>query len=214
MKVVPAILTSDKTELVDMLQKSSKATDRVQIDIIDGKFSDNLTVVPEELGFIKTDLLIDFHLMVVDPLDWIDRCAPFADRVIAQIEHMDSQELYLNKLKEVGLKGGFAIDLGTEVSKLNKKVFGMMDCMLVMSVPAGFGGQEFDPLAIKKIAALNEIRKKGGYVFSIIDDGGITLENVGMTKRAGVDEVSVGKRLFEGDLKKNIETFAKQSYDK
>lgn len=213
MKIIPAILTSDPDELSSLLKQCEPHVDRVQIDIIDGEFAGNETIAPSDVENLNTKLHMDFHLMVERPIDWIGKSVEAgSDRVIGQIERMESQALFVDQLKQVGVSGGLALDLRSDVSGLDKSLFGLVDCILVMSVAAGFGGQEFDPLALKKIAELNEIRQNGQYSFSIIDDGGITLENIGETKRAGVDEVSVGRRLFKGDLKKNIERFEKGSY--
>jgi ribulose-phosphate 3-epimerase len=215
MKVVPAILTSDINELKSTLQRCEGIVDRVQIDIIDGVFADNKTIDPASLESIETELFLDFHLMVKEPVNWVERCARAGGaRIIGQIEHMANQIEFIEKVQEVGAEAGLAVDLPTAVSTLELTAISSVDCVLVMSVPAGFGEQEFDASALLKVKELNKIRDRDGMSFSIIDDGGITFETVDDTKRVGVDEVAIGRRLFEGDLKENIERMIKAAYSR
>ncbi len=212
-KVIPAILTDNVNELKDLLSRCEGVIDRVQIDILDGVFAGNKTIDPLVFEHIETDLLLDFHLMVKEPKSWIEKCVRAgADRIIGQIEMMTSQEGFVGKVQEVGKYVGLAIDLKTPVDSIDETVINSIDAVLVMSVNAGFGGQEFEHKALNKIKKLNEIRNQDLTPFSIIDDGGITMDTVDDAKRAGVDEVAIGKRLFEGDLKTNIEKFIKSSY--
>jgi ribulose-phosphate 3-epimerase len=185
----------------------------VQIDIIDGVFADNKTVEPSVLSNIDTNLKLDFHLMVDEPINWVEKCADAGvDRIIGQIEKMSSQVEFVGKVTSAGLKVGLAIDLGTPVSKLDSLVLNNLDVVLVMSVPAGFGGQKFDRLALLRINELNEIRSRDNMSFAICDDGGITLEWIDDVRREGADEVSIGRRIFKGDLRQNLEKFRKAAY--
>jgi ribulose-phosphate 3-epimerase len=83
-----------------------------------------------------------------------------------------------------------------------------------MSVPAGFGGQEFDGRVLDKVGKLAEKKEKIGYKYAIQVDGGVTLENISAIKNAGADEVSVGRRLFDGDLVDNINKFSEMANSK
>jgi len=78
---------------------------------------------------------------------------------------------------------------------------------LVMSVKAGFGGQEFNTKVLQKIEELDHIRARDELSFKICDDGGISLENIDEVNVEGVDEVVIGKRIFDGDIRANIEHF-------
>src|SRR3972149_3713432 len=100
--VVPAILTSDPGELTKFLALVEGVVKRVQVDIIDGDFVENKTIDPEVFEHVDTELLVDFHLMVKEPKNWVERCARAgADRIIGQIEMMSSQEEFVGKVQEV-----------------------------------------------------------------------------------------------------------------
>lgn len=207
-EIIPAILTNNTQELKDLLAKAEGVVQRVQIDILDGVFADNKTIDPRALEAIETDLKFDFHLMVKEPVNWVERSLRAgAERIIGQVEMMTNQLEFVGKVQEVGLSVGLAIDVATGVDAIEPTILRDLDAVLVMSVPAGFGGQAFDSKVLKKIDELVEIRRSDQTPFKIIDDGGITLETIGRAHADGVDEVAVGKRIFEGDIKENIKNF-------
>lgn len=212
-EIIPAILTDSVTELEEKLDRVDEAVEasganikRVQIDIIDGKFVDNRTIDPSNITGIDTNLSLDFHLMVKEPINWVEKCATAgADRIIGQIEMMNSQPDFIGRVQEVGLYVGLAVDLGTPISKLDPVVLTDVDVILVMAVRAGWGGQKFDRRVLGKIKELDEIRVRDSTPFKICVDGGETEDVIDDTHFAGADEVAIGKRLFAGSLKDNIE---------
>lgn len=219
-EIIPAILTDNITELEERLGAVDEAVDanganikRVQIDIIDGEFVDNKTVDPANMGGVDTNLSLDFHLMVKEPINWIEKCANAgADRIIGQIEMMHSQVDFVGRVQESGLYVGLAVDLETPVSKLDPVVLTNVDVVLLMAVKAGWGGQKFDARVLEKIKELDEIRARDATPFKICVDGGETEETINETHFAGADEVVAGKRLFDGNLKENIERMQKAAY--
>ena len=65
---------------------------------------------------------------------------------------------------------------------------------------------------IKKIKRLSEIRDRDSTPFKIQVDGGVTVDTIYNVHKIGADEVSVGRRIFEGDLAKNIEKFQRAAH--
>src|SRR3989304_6370901 len=102
-EIIPSILTNDSKELVDKLGICEGIVERVQIDIIDGVFASNKTIDPSALFSLETELKLDFHLMVKEPINWVEKCVSAgADRIIAQVEMMENQVDYVGKVQEVG----------------------------------------------------------------------------------------------------------------
>ena len=208
MKIIPSILTGDRKEAKELLTCCEGVVDRVSIDIIDGKFADNKTITPDFLADFKTTLKVDYQLIVVEPVSWIERCVRGrANTIIGHIEHMDSQEEFVEKVKKSKVEVGLGIDLETPVSEIKQNVLSNLDTVLLMSVPAGFGGQEFSYQVIEKIKSLSNIRKENKATFTIHVDGGVNFDNIKDIADAGADEVSVGRLLFKGDLRENVEKF-------
>lgn len=210
--IIPAILTDTVTDLEAKLKIIDEAVEanganikRVQIDIIDGEYVDNKTIDPANIIGIDTNLSLDFHLMVKEPVNWIEKCANAgADRIIGQIELMSSQVEFVEKVAETGLYVGLAVDLETPITKLDPVILNNLDAVLLMAVKAGWGGQEFDKRVIGKIKELDEIRVRDNTPFKICVDGGETESVIDETHFAGADEVVIGKRLFSGDMTENI----------
>lgn len=210
LEIIPAILSNNLEEVRALLALCEPTVHRVQIDVIDGVFANNKTIAPENLSSFETLLMIDYHLMVVEPEKWIDRCTKgHADRIIGQIEKMEDQMSFVEGVRESGAKAGLALDLETPVSALNELALMLTDIVVVLSVQAGFGGQSFHEEALTKIEELNDLRDKTGATFTICDDGGISLDTIALTSAHGVDSVAVGKRIFHGNLEENIDHFKK-----
>jgi ribulose-phosphate 3-epimerase len=125
---------------------------------------------------------------------------------------MSNQVDFVGKVQEVGAYVGLGIDLKTPVSDFDSTILTNLDVVLVMSVPAGFGGQKYDRRVLDKIKELDEIRVRDDTPYKIHEDGGVTLDNIDDARVAGVDEVSVGKRLFKGNIEDNIDRLTKAAY--
>jgi len=209
-EIIPSILTADPTEARQLLSKLEGVFQRVQIDIVDGQFAPHRTIDPSALEEAETSAKLDFHLMTKDPTDWVERALRAgADRVIGQIELMSSQFDFVGKVAEVGLSVGLAVDLETAVERIDETILSNLDVVLVMSVKAGAGGQEFDPRVLEKIKKLNALRESDPTPFRICVDGGILPDNIKKLQEAGADEVTVGKRLIGGDMERSLEDYQK-----
>ena len=213
LKIIPAVLTNNPQELEKLLTQAEAQVERVQIDIVDGQFAKNKTIDPSVLENIDTNLKLDFHLMTKNPTDWVERCIKgMADRIFGQIEMMDDQVEFVGKVQEVGAKIGLAIDIDTPVSDLDSTILNNLDAVLLMSYPAGVGGQPFGPEVLDKIKRLDAIRAHDKTPFKICVDGGITEKTIGKVRKVGADEVAVGRKIFEGDLKENLVRFKEAAY--
>jgi ribulose-phosphate 3-epimerase len=212
-KIFPSILTNDPDELKELISQVEGVVDFASIDIIDGKFADNKTIDPQALVGFDTSLKFDFQLMVNEPVNWVEKCASAgAERIVGHIEQMSDQVEFVGKVQEVGASIGLGLDLKTPVTKLDSTILTNLDTILVMSVPAGFGGQKFDKKALEKVRELNKIRAKDDTPYKIHVDGGVTSDNISEIVKAGADEVSVGRSLFKGNIKDNIDKLLKAGY--
>ncbi|MEK7521203.1 MAG: hypothetical protein AAB599_00145 [Patescibacteria group bacterium] len=200
LEITPTILTNDVAELEEKIRvlEIMDNTKRVHLDIIDGEFAENITVLPEVVGEIETTLTLDVHLMVVEPINWVEgamKCGP--DKIIGHIEKMSDQGNFIKKVLEFGVKGGLAVDLETPVEKIDPMVTSEVDAILIMGVRAGFGGQEFNRIALDKIEKLVQLREAEGGTFKILVDGGVNKDNIQEIEQAGADEVTVGHNYSE-----------------
>ncbi len=208
MDIIPAILTNNPQEACRLVSKANRVVKRLHVDIVDGVFANNKTIDPSVFNGLEHNLLLDFHLMVDEPVNWVEKCVRAGgDRIIGQVEMMTDIGQFIRNVTEAGVYPGLAFDIGTSVETIEKKF--LLDCniILVMSVPAGFGGQKFHDAAKPKVESLIKIRSTDESPYKIALDGGITPSLAGTLSQLGADELVIGTRIFEGNLEKNIKAY-------
>lgn len=194
-EIIPTILTKDPIDLQRKLKSLEGITSRVQIDVIDGVFVPNktfdLVALKDFDHFLKTEL----HLMVKEPVDWINRSLDvLADRITAQVEMMADIKTFLEEVAASGLEVGLALDLETPVEKIPADFYPLLDQVLLLAVKAGYSGQEFNSAVLEKI---KKVRSIVGDLVEIGIDGGLNEENILKCKEAGASAFYVGKTFWE-----------------
>ncbi len=192
--IAPSLLSADFANLELDIERVEKAGAQwLHIDVMDGHFVPNITIGPVVVKSVRkiTDLVLDVHLMIENPKDYIE---PFAkagsDMITFHIETTDTPDLLINQIKGFGKKAGVSIKPKTPVSDI-MRIVDAVDLVLVMSVEPGFGGQEFMDIAIPKIKELRKI-----YKGMISVDGGINDKNAPAVIGAGADILVAGNYLF------------------
>jgi ribulose-phosphate 3-epimerase len=207
MQLYPSILT-DSPELFAVqieISKRLKGIEVVQVDVIDGQSIDNLTLTPLDLVGIELDQLqLDFHLMVEEPIDYLDEIISNREQlspraVIAQIEQMSSQTEFVEQAKANKLKVGLALNLFSPLEELEYQLLDRLDMVQLMGVEMGFQGQSFHPCAYEKIKSLKLLRQQRQLSFEIVIDGGIKADNISLIQQSGADAVVVGSWLWNND---------------
>jgi ribulose-phosphate 3-epimerase len=118
----------------------------------------------------------------------------------------------LQQIQLHGMLPGVVINPGTPVDTLIE-VLPMVHYVLVMSVNPGFGGQQFLPLALEKIAYLAELRHEMGLNFRIEVDGGVAHDTVGRVVEAGADMLVAGSAIFSpGETERNARNFLRTAH--
>ncbi len=212
MNLYPTILTDSVEVFVRQasLAQSLEGVEIIQVDIIDGRFADNMTISPADIaGFDFGELQLDFHLMVEEPLDYLNEIIEYKEQlptraVIAQVERMSSQLEFINQAKDVKIKAGFSLDLFTPFSAIEKDILSKLDVIQLMSIEAGFQGQKFDQKIFQKIKEINQIKKELELNFELVIDGGIKEAQLKQLKNLQVDAVAVGSWLWKNDKPQSV----------
>ncbi len=207
MLVAPSILTADFTNLASEIDKISTA-DYIHLDIMDGHFVPNISFGPHISRKISklSKIDLDVHLMVTDPLFWIEQFAFSSTRYITIHEEANQVSETIKKIKEQGIKVGISIKPNTSVYRI-VPLLKEVDLVLVMTVEPGFGGQSFMENMMVKVKELVKLRneKKLNYIIEV--DGGISDKTIDLCKSSGVDMVVAGSYVFNHeDAKKAIES--------
>ncbi len=198
--IVPTILTTDLALVQKRLLLLANQVSRVQIDIIDGRFTTNQTVLLSDLLELikRKNILFDFHLMVDNPVVFLNQDWPkTTSQITGQIELMASQLEFVKTVKTKGFLAGLALDLETEITSLEAMALGLADQVLLLGVKAGFSGQNFNPLVLSKIKELLAWREQEKWSFKVGLDGGINETNLVLCAKMGVDEFFVGSAIWK-----------------
>lgn len=195
----PSILGVEQKKIREDLNLLGERIKEVHIDVMDGLFVKNNTLVevhPRRIEWIKKDLNV--HLMVEKPGDFFERY--WRARTITFHVETRGVEENLKKLKK---NKGLALNPETPVEKLYDYI-DEVDEFLVMGVHPGFGGQSFIEEVLKKIEKLRSKTEK-----KIAVDGGVNAENAGRIVKAGADVLVVGTALFNGNVLQNLDKIKK-----
>ncbi len=190
--LVPAILSSKRADFQTKLNRLVPHCQRIQIDIMDGKFVDHQTITPQDLPPQPSDVTFELHLMVADPASIISQISKAnVSTIIFHYESTKSPADIINLIPPEFGKG-IAINPGTPIEKI-LPYLGGLDLVLVMSVEPGEAGQKFIPSALLKISALHNL--KPDLIIEV--DGGINLQNAKQVVDAGADQIVVGSGIFK-----------------
>lgn len=205
MIVIPTILEKDFA-LAEIKIKLIKDKSRwMQIDVIDGFFSGGKSFELELLNKVGKEIqnnLLDIHLMVKEPIKWIEKCNFVgANRIIGQVEKMSNRQKFVEEVKNMGLEAGLAFDTETEIEEIPKET----DLVLLMGRKSGFMMAKFDEKIYEKIKKLVKLKENKKMDFEIGIDGGIDEEIIKKLKIAEVDIVYCGGAIFNGVVSDNLE---------
>ena len=173
----------------------------IHCDVMDGHFVPNITFGPLLVKSLKkiTKLPLDVHLMINSPDKFLeDFISAGASYVTVHIEEVIHIHRTIQKIKDLGVKAGVAINPGTSISSLSS-ILQFVDLLLIMTVNPGFGGQAFIGEMLTKIEEVYRLRKEMKLNFQIEIDGGINSSNIGLISNAGCDIFVVGSSIFKSD---------------
>ena len=209
MLISPSILASDFSRLAEEVKSIENAgADLVHIDVMDGMFVPNITLGAPVVSCLKgkTSLPFDVHLMIEEPVRYIDDFAKAgADIITFHIEAAKDVKATIEKIKEAGCKPAISIKPDTPADV----VFPYLDelyMVLVMTVEPGFGGQSFMRETMPKVRAIRNEATKRGLDLRIQVDGGIDDKTVSEATENGADVLVAGSYVFKAaDRKAAIE---------
>lgn len=204
-----SILSADLCNLERDIKRAEKAgCDYIHFDVMDGVFVNNISYgIPVLKSVSKvTDIVLDVHLMIVDPIKYIKQFAESgADIITFHYEAGSDCGEVIDLIHSYGKKAGVSVKPNTPVSVLYPYL-DKIDMVLVMTVEPGFGGQGFITETLDKIAELKGELDKRNMNVPIQVDGGINDKTAPKVKENGARILVAGSYLFGAeDMKKAVE---------
>ena len=197
-KVAPSILSVKLEDIEkEVLSVEKAGADYIHIDVMDGNFVNNETPGIEmlEKAHDATDIILDTHLMVENPEDWLEDFL-LSNIITFHIEAVNSETLerIIEYLHEREIKVGIAVKPGTSIEEVLPYIE-KIDLVLVMLVEPGFGGQKMIEECLEKVKFLRALKPD----IDIEVDGGINLENIDKVKEAGANIIVAGTAIFSAE---------------
>lgn len=198
-EIVPSVLPVDFARLGEECIALEKAgVDRIQWDVMDGRFVPNLTFGPDLVASVRSLVAVPFeaHLMVEEP-GWL--VPQFIDAgcstIIIHAESVGHLHRALAAVTDAGAQAGVALNPASP-PELIDHVLDLVSMVLVMTVNPGFGGQSYIASMEPKIAAIRERIFARGLDVDLEVDGGIGPTTVGAAASAGANLLVAGSALF------------------
>src|SRR5215470_12524932 len=164
-ELVPSILSADFTRLGEQVRQAEAAgAQRIQIDVMDGHFVPNITMGPLVVEAVRrcTKLTLEAHLMITNPQQYIEDFAQAgADVIIVHQEVCPHLHRVIQQIRATGKMAAVALNPSTPIVLL-ENILSLIDMVLIMTVNPGFGGQNFIPEMLPKIARLRQVISERG----------------------------------------------------
>ena len=192
--VAPSMLGADFGRLRELAELVAPHSGYLHMDVMDGHFVPNLTMGPDTVAALRGVAPLDVHLMVTDPLDFVEAFADAGADIITIHAEANNAGAAIHAIHARGLRAGVAIRPSTPLSALDPWLEAA-ELLLPMSVEPGYCGQVFDEGTYDRIRAL----RKAAPDALIEVDGGVTCENAAALREAGADILVSGSAIFGTD---------------
>jgi ribulose-phosphate 3-epimerase len=195
----PSILAADFNSLGDQVKSAEDAgAELLHLDIMDGHFVPNISIGIPVVKSLRSEfsMIFDVHLMLTDPLDFVESfTAAGADNITFHVESDSPVEETIEKIKSLGLSAGLSLKPGTPAEAV-RPYLDKIEMVLVMTVEPGFGGQSFMEDMLPKIKQIREWSDEVNPGLHIEVDGGIAEKTAGLVKDAGANVLVAGTAFF------------------
>jgi ribulose-phosphate 3-epimerase len=198
-EIAPSVLPADFARLGEEVAALEAAgVDRIQWDVMDGRFVPNLTFGPDVIAACRphASVLFEAHLMVEEPDDLAARYVEAGcGLLIVHAEACRHLHRTLGNIRELGARAAVALNPSTPPSAV-EHVLDLVDLVLVMTVNPGFGGQSYLATMEPKIAVIRRLVLDGGHDVDLEVDGGIGPSTIQGAAAAGANVLVAGSALY------------------
>jgi len=197
LKILPSLASANQMKLGEEIARI-RDFKHLHFDIEDGNFVANITFGLKTIKSAMAQcgaIICDAHLMVTKPEDYIDELIALGFKAIAvHWEGLAYPMKLINKVKQQGVRVGLALNPRTAITEI-VSYLPDIDYVLLMASEPDNEGELFQYRIYEKIEQLRQVDKE----ITVVVDGGIKPEMLRGLEAGGVNEVVLGRCLFQGD---------------
>ena len=194
-----SLIAAKLLEIKKEFQKYEPYCSGFHLDVMDNNFVPHLTFGADFINEMATiaQKPLFVHLMLQDPLDFIDRLHMRTDDIVSvQLASTNDPQTIINAIRDKKVHSSIAINPDIPLDDIYPYIK-TLDQVVLMSVKAGFSGQEFIPSVKEKAKALVQYKKDNNLTFDICMDGGINESNIEELTQIGVNSFVIGTGVFD-----------------
>jgi ribulose-phosphate 3-epimerase len=183
-----SLMCADFSRLAGQLGELREAgVQRLHLDFADGAFVPSLILGTEVFALLPSHtFLVESHLMIRDPVRFVESFGHLSDLVIVHAETLDDAAECFRRIREAGARPGIALNPDTPGDIL-EPLLPLVDQVLVMTVQPGFAGGRFLPEMITKVREIRWLADRAGIPMDIEVDGGINPKTIPALAAAGAN---------------------------
>jgi ribulose-phosphate 3-epimerase len=204
LKCSTSLWSADLTNLAHDMKRAEPHSERFHLDVADGHYVKTMLFFPDLVKALRAHSKLPFevHLMVSDPMAWIE---PFADAgadiIIFCLDSAPNPAEVLRAIHKREKKAGVSLLLKESV-ELIEPLWKELDILTLLGTEAGIKGAAMDSSVLEKIRRARDIVFQRSLPVELEADGGISRDTAPLLKASGVDFIVPGSLMFNENPKK------------
>ena len=198
-RIHPSILNADHSNILSEIERVSKVSDFLHLDILDGKFAPNTSFSWEQAQHIisGSSLPVDAHLMVIDSdVQGPQYAEAGCKSVTVHVESTKDIKTTIKNIKSNGARASLALKPASQIETYIDYLDDV-DMFLIMTVEPGFGGQSFMSEIMDKVSKTRHLI--GNRPIWLQVDGGVSKDTIEIARAAGADTFVAGSAVYKSD---------------